>query len=145
MSPDFTRITATMKQAVRERAGNYCEYCCCPGDYSSDTFTVDHIIPRQAGGETTLKNLAWSCYGCNGRKHTRTRHVDPETNQDTPLFNPREQSWFEHFGWSEDFIKVFGKTPCGRATIAALELNRSGVVNLRQLLVSANLHPPALK
>jgi hypothetical protein len=31
---------------------------------------------------------------------------------------------------------------CGRATVEALRLNRSGVVNLRRLLRSANLHPP---
>ncbi|WP_256875051.1 hypothetical protein [Nostoc sp. C052] len=37
---------------------------------------------------------------------------------------------------------MIGKTACGRATIEALRLNRFGVVNLRRLLRSANLHPP---
>ncbi|WP_255515627.1 hypothetical protein [aff. Roholtiella sp. LEGE 12411] len=37
---------------------------------------------------------------------------------------------------------MIGKTACGRATVEALRLNRSGVVNLRRLLRSANLHPP---
>ena len=44
--------------------------------------------------------------------------------------------------WSDDFTQVIGKTPCGRATVEALRLNRFGVVNLRRLLRSANLHPP---
>jgi hypothetical protein len=43
--------------------------------------------------------------------------------------------------WNEDFTQVIGKTPCVFATIEALKLNRRGVVNLRQLLVSAALHP----
>jgi hypothetical protein len=42
----------------------------------------------------------------------------------------------------DDFEQVIGKTPCGRATVEALRLNRFGVVNLRRLLRDANLHPP---
>jgi hypothetical protein len=34
------------------------------------------------------------------------------------------------------------QSPCGRATVEALRLNRLGVVNLRRLLRNANLHPP---
>src|ERR1051326_8965524 len=37
----------------------------------------------------------------------------------------------------------FGLTPIGRATIAALDLNRIGLVNLRRVLPSFGEHPPA--
>ncbi len=142
MPSDSERVSSTLKQAVLNRAKNYCKYCLSPGDYSSDPFTVDHIKPRQAGGETTLDNLAWACFGCNGRKYAKTNHLDPQTGQDVKLFHPRQQVWSEHFGWSDDFTQVIGKTPCGRATVEALSLNRTGVVNLRRLLVMAGLHPP---
>ncbi len=58
------------------------------------------------------------------------------------MYNPRQQVWSEHFGWSDDFTQVIGKTACGRVTVEALRLNRYGVVNLRRLLFAANLHPP---
>jgi hypothetical protein len=142
MPPDSARVSAALRQTVAARAKNYCEYCRCPEDFSTDSFTVDHINPRQAGGETTAENLAWSCFGCNGRKYARTTYTDPQTGQNVALFNPRQQVWSDQFEWNEGFTQIIGKTPCGCATIEALKLNRLGVVNLRRLLVSAGLYPP---
>jgi hypothetical protein len=34
-------------------------------------------------------------------------------------------------------------TPTGRATVEKLQLNREGVVNLRQVMAMAGKHPPA--
>ncbi len=62
------------------------------------------------------------------------------TGQREPLFHPRQQFWHEHFSWSRDKSEVIGKTPCGRATVEALHLNRAGVVNLRRLLFMAGVH-----
>lgn len=123
-------------------ARGYCEYCRCSEQFATESFTVEHIKPRQAGGETVLENLAWSCFGCNSYKHTKTQATDPETKEKIALYNPRQQFWSKHFTWSNDFTQVIGKTACGRATVEALRLNRFGVVNLRRLLRSANLHPP---
>jgi len=36
-----------------------------------------------------------------------------------------------------------GLTATGRATIAALDLNRQRVINLRRVLIRDGLHPPA--
>jgi hypothetical protein len=94
------------------------------------------------GGATTSENLAWACFGCNGRKHTKISGIDPSAGQAAALFNPRRQNWREHFSWNEDTTQVVGQTLCGRATIEALSLNRPGVINLRRLLASAGLHPP---
>jgi hypothetical protein len=58
------------------------------------------------------------------------------------LFNPRQQRWHDHFAWSDNATRISGLTACGRATIAALQMNRFGVVNLRQLLVDTGRHPP---
>jgi 5-methylcytosine-specific restriction endonuclease McrA len=85
------RVSAAMRRTVASRAKNLCEYCRCPEEFSPDSFTIEHIKPRQAGGETIVENLAWSCYGCNGRKHTKTSHCDPETKLEVGLFHPRQQ------------------------------------------------------
>ncbi|MDF5727167.1 MAG: HNH endonuclease signature motif containing protein, partial [Rhizonema sp. PD38] len=112
------------------------------GEFVTESFTVEHIKPRQVGGENTLENLAWSCFGCNSHKHTKTYSIDPITGQSEALFNARQQFWNEHFSWSSDKSEVIGKTPCGRATVEALRLNRAGVVNLRRLLFMAGVHLP---
>jgi hypothetical protein len=48
----------------------------------------------------------------------------------------------DHFTWSNDFTIVIGLSATGRATIAALQLNRPGLVNLRRALYTIKEHPP---
>jgi hypothetical protein len=136
-------IPDSIRQIVAARAGGYCEYCYCPEAFATERFAVDHIQPRAMGGLTVLENLAWSCIGCNGHKHRKTKALDPATGNLTPLFHPCQQCWSDHFAWNADFTQIMGHTTCGRATIEALHLNRPGIVNLRRLLVMAGLHPPA--
>jgi hypothetical protein len=136
------RVPAAIRRLVAARSQGYCEYCQSPEAFATEGFAVEHIKPRQAGGETVLENLAWSCLGCNSYKQARTQAIDPETGQPELFFNPRTSAWNEHFSWSDDFTTIIGKTACGRATVEALRLNRSGIVNLRRLLVMAGLHPP---
>lgn len=135
-------IPQATRQLVRARANGYCEYFFSPDDYGTAGFVVEHIRPRAAGGLTTLSNLAWSCVGCNGHKSAKIRAIDPLTQVQMGLFNPRSLVWCEHFQWENDPTKVAGITACGRATVEALYLNRLGVVNLRSLLVLAGKHPP---
>jgi hypothetical protein len=136
-------IPAAIRRVMVARAKGRCEYCACPEAFATQRFAAEHIVPRVAGGQTVLENLAWSCIGCNGHKHVKQQAVDPETQDQTALFNPRSQRWNDHFAWSSDGTMIVGLTTCGRATIVALQLNRSGVVNLRRLLVETGRHPPA--
>lgn len=136
------RVSAALRRVVMERAADLCEYCRSPAAFATQSFTVEHIVPRDAGGETTLGNLAWACFGCNSHKHTTTRGVDPVSGEQAALFHPREQSWSDHFAWSDDFTRVRGTTPQGRVTVEALQLNRAGLVNLRRVLAAAGAHPP---
>ncbi|MEQ8957154.1 MAG: HNH endonuclease signature motif containing protein, partial [Coleofasciculus sp. C2-GNP5-27] len=78
MPSDDERIPTALRQEIAQRAKHRCEYCRCPDEFSPDSFTVDHIKPRQLGGATTTENLAWACFGCNGRKYTRTVYPDPK-------------------------------------------------------------------
>ena len=135
-------IAAELRRQVTDRAAGCCEYCRTQARYSSDPFTMDHIAPRSIGGPTELENLALSCHGCNQHKGRRTSAPDPLTDVTTALFHPRRDPWDEHFAWNEDFTVVVGLTPIGRATISALQLNRSGLVNLRGALYTIGEHPP---
>jgi len=144
MPPDSDYLSAATREQVAQRANHRCEYCLCPDEFSPDSFTIDHIYPRALGGGNNIGNLAWACFGCNGRKHSKTSGEDPQTQNVVNLFNPRQQSWVENFRWLNDELILMGKTSCARATIETLSLNRAGVVNLRSLLKLAGLHPPSI-
>jgi hypothetical protein len=137
------RPTSQQKNAVAVRAGFCCEYCWSQLRFSPDPFSVEHIIPRVAGGTDELDNLALSCQGCNGFKHVSTVAVDPGTGREVLLFNPRQHHWGEHFAWSDDYAHILGLTPIGRATVEKLQLNREGVVALRCVLFALGQHPPS--
>lgn len=136
-------IPVELRRMVRERARNCCEFCRYLGRYSPQTMSVDHLIPRQAGGETIADNLALSCQGCNSHKAARTMASDSVTGALVPLFNPRRHKWNEHFAWSPDFLQITGLTATGRATVDALQLNREGLINMRRVLYTTGEHPPS--
>lgn len=137
-------VPAELRRFVADRARHACEYCRFQARYSPDPFTVDHIKPRSLDGQTIADNLALSCFGCNQHKAARVSAPDPVTGSLAPLFHPRTHPWGEHFAWSDDFTLILGLTPTGRATIAALHLNRKGLVNARRVLQAIGEHPPDL-
>ncbi len=134
--------TSRERRLVEERAHRRCEYCLSPLEYSPDPFAVEHIIPRVRGGSHRPENLAFSCQGCNSYKRADTEGPDPITHERVPLYHPRRDTWREHFAWNEDCTRLLGLTPVGRASIAKLDLNRPGVVNLRRVLRGIGEHPP---
>jgi HNH endonuclease len=103
---------------------------------------IEHIQPVSRGGKTISENLALSCQTCNNYKYTQTEAPDPITDQIVSLFHPHQMIWQQHFTWSEDLIQMIGITPVGRATIALLQTNRDGVVNMRRVLIMMGYHPP---
>ncbi len=135
-------IAQTLRQQVIERAHSRCEYCLTSQAIVVE-MEIDHVVPESAGGQTAANNLCLTCVGCNGFKLAFRTGADPETGEQTPLFNPRVERWEEHFGWSEDGTHVLGLTPVGRATVVRLRMNRQQMVDARRLWVQAGWHPPA--
>jgi hypothetical protein len=137
-----SRVTAQQKKVVAERANGCCEYCRSQVRFAIQPFSIEHIIPRSAGGETVLDNLALSCQGCNNHKYNKIEGRDPVSGELVPLYHPRKQRWSEHFAWNGEFTRIIGLTPTGRSTVEVLQLNREGVVNLRRVLYGMGEHPP---
>jgi hypothetical protein len=79
---------------------------------------------------------------CNSHKADRIEAVDPESGETVRLFNPRTDRWGDHFEWIEEGALVRGKTPIGRATVAALNMNHPDIVAARRLWIVAGWHPP---
>jgi hypothetical protein len=140
-------FSESIRQFLRVRAEYLCEYCHSPERSSSDTFTIDHLYPRSLGGSNDLDNLALACRRCNERHYNFTSGIDPKTDTEVALFNPRQQCWADHFTWTIDGLKIMGKTPTGRATCHRLDLNdefhnRGFIQSSRQLWVQGGWHPP---
>ena len=129
-----------LKKLVAERALGCCEYCMSQVFFSTSGFTIDHINPD---GGNDIENLALACHLCNGSKFTKTVAVDPETGELVAIFHPRNNAWKDHFCWNDDFTKVIGTTPTGRATVVRLHINRSYLLNQRALYSLVGIHPPA--
>lgn len=52
------------------RDGHKCQYC--GRSLPSHQMSLDHVIPRSRGGETSWENIVCSCVDCNTRKGGRT-------------------------------------------------------------------------
>jgi hypothetical protein len=132
-----------VRRRVRLDALNRCGYCLAPQALVLGWLEIDHIVPEAAGGPDTEDNLWLACRLCNGYKSDQTDGLDPVSGQRVALFNPRRQRWSEHFAWSADGTHVRGLTPCGRATVIAVQLNNPLALSVRRAWVAVGWHPPA--
>jgi HNH endonuclease len=130
-----------LDQEVRRRAGGCCEYCGLPQAAYRFRFPIDHIIALQHGGSTVLENLALACVRCNRHKGPNLTGIDPVTNSLVRLFNPRTDTWDDHFQWLA--AELFGLTPTGRATIRVLSINDPNAIAVRQALIAEGAFPPS--
>ena len=87
---------------------------------------------RQHGGKTELENLALACIHCNRFKGPNVAGLDPDTKEIVRLFNPRRDSWADHFVW--DGPELNARTQMARVTIAVLVINDPEVVAVRRAL-----------
>lgn len=137
------KISPAIRDLVRQRAGGKCEYCHVLERWQYVPFTVDHVVPIAKGGSDDPNNLALACFHCNCRKADRLTALDPVSGAEVSLFNPRQDEWSDHFVWSADGLQVVGLTVVGRATIAALALNRERVSRIRAADQVVGRHPPS--
>ena len=134
-----TYIPAGLRQQVRRRAKNRCEYCLLAEQDAFFPHEPDHIISEKHGGATTAKNLALSCFDCNRFKGSDIASLDPVTGNLVPLFNPRTDDWENHFQIDDGMICTL--TAIGRATERLLRLNLPARVEIRATLAQAGRFP----
>jgi 5-methylcytosine-specific restriction endonuclease McrA len=85
------RLRPTRREIFR-RDGYRCQYC----GRSTSRLTIDHVLPRNRGGQNTWENLTTACPDCNVRKGERT----PREAGMKMLSEPREPrpTALYHFG-----------------------------------------------
>ena len=75
------------------------------------TLQIDHVISVKHGGATALENLAVACIFCNRHKGSDVGTIMTDGTF-TRFFNPRTDSWAEHFrlfGGTIEPISVIGE------------------------------------
>jgi hypothetical protein len=123
-------VTPFLREMVRRRAGDRCEYCRLPQHALPDiTFHVEHIVAIQHGGTDDTENLGLACDRCNSHKGTNLTAIDPLTKNIVRVFDPRRHNWHEHFGQVN--YEIVGLSETGRATVQLLNMNAARRVQLR--------------
>jgi 5-methylcytosine-specific restriction endonuclease McrA len=80
-----------------------CQYCGAqPG---SEELTLDHVIPRAAGGESRWENCVLACLACNKRKADRT----PEQAGMRLRHKPVRPTWNPLYAFHEVRIESWSK------------------------------------
>jgi len=103
---------------------------------------IDHIIPEKQGGPTILQNLALACRTCNQYKgYSVVKHYF-ESGKTILLFNPRKESWKDHFKLENTGI-IASISETGQATIDVLMLNETIRVEGRLLLINNDIIVPS--
>jgi hypothetical protein len=137
-----TDASAALRARLVAQAGNRCGYCRAHQYYIYEPLHLEHIVPRARGGRTEETNLWLACSLCNRYKSDQTHGWDPVTGRRVRLFNPRRQQWSRHFRWSAEGTEAIGQTVCGRATVAALQINNDLAVLVRLQWITVGWHPP---
>jgi hypothetical protein len=135
-------IPLELRRRIEEDAGRRCGYCRSSAQIMGVPLEVEHIVPVSLGGNTERENLWLACHRCNKFKSNRTTYPDPETGEPVQIFDPRRQTWHDHFRWSRDGTQILGLTGTGRATVYALQMNNIYIVESRRFWVVAGWHPP---
>ena len=128
--------------SVAQDARHECGYCRAPQRALPYRLEIEHLRPVSLGGGDARANLWLSCHKCNKLKSNRLTAVDPLTQQEVALFNPREFEWREHFAWESGGLYIVGRTAIGRATVAVLGLNDSYHQSARCVWILAGVYPP---
>ena len=101
------------RRNIFARDHNQCQYC--GKKYPTTELSLDHVVPRSQGGQSTWENIVCACINCNVKKGGRTpkqAHMTlvrkPEKPKRSPLLNlkltlTKYQSWktfLENAYWS---------------------------------------------
>lgn len=96
------------RAGVFKRDGNTCQYC---GKMQrANLLTIDHIVPRANGGQTSWENCVACCFDCNNKKSSMTLKKSGMKLLNGRPRVPRMAIWHDftlmsnkHKGWKDYF------------------------------------------
>jgi 5-methylcytosine-specific restriction endonuclease McrA len=81
VSVPYKRVNLS-RQNIFKRDSNQCVYC-----GTREDLTIDHVVPRSAGGKDNWYNLVTACQRCNSKKGNQTPE-EAEMNMRHKPFRP---------------------------------------------------------
>jgi len=88
----FAQDVKFSRRNIFERDQHVCQYC--GHKFERGELTLDHVIPRSRGGNSTWENIVLACLECNIRKGSRM----PREAQMNLLRNPAKPAWATRVG-----------------------------------------------
>jgi 5-methylcytosine-specific restriction endonuclease McrA len=112
---NYTQVLPLNRRNLWMRDGGRCVYC--DAKVTLGNFTIDHVVPRSQGGDTSWENLVTSCQSCNNRKGNRRprpgelelhhapfipklTRAAPRTLVEKLSFRVPHPSWRDYIYWS---------------------------------------------
>ena len=62
----YTKYAKWSKRNVKVRDGFHCQYC--GKKFSENSLTIDHVMPKARGGDSSWENTVAACKPCNAKK-----------------------------------------------------------------------------
>jgi hypothetical protein len=79
--------------------------CYCNTKYHQSNLTIDHVVPKSAGGANSFVNCVTACLNCNRRKSNRTPEQAGMTLQITPRTPNKYLCYFPNdIEWHNDWL-----------------------------------------
>jgi len=123
-------VNPKLRNSVRIRANESCEYCQLRQRDTTLPHEVDHIRARKHRGRSQAENQAYACAYCNAAKGPNVAGHDPITDELVALFNPRMQNGTNIFGSAAPFSKEELLLVAQQSMCSALMLrNESNIVS----------------
>lgn len=91
--PRYIKKKQYSRTLVFRRDKFRCQYCGC--EKKPKDLTIDHVVPRDLGGDTTWTNCVASCWDCNNVKGNRTPKQAGMRLLHKP-FAPNQTIWHEY-------------------------------------------------
>lgn len=124
---------------VSDRARNICEYCLIAEEDSFYRHQIEHIISLKHDGDSDRSNLALACVFCNRNKGSDVGTFSGIDRTFTRFYNPRTDSWNEHF--KLEGILIAGLTDIGEGTARILRFNGDDRLAERKILLERGRYP----
>lgn len=93
---------------------------------------IDHIRSIKHRGTSSVDNLAYACMHGNAAKGADIGTIHDATDEFVYFYNPRTDSWDDHFA-VRDFV-IEPLTPTGWVTAVMLQFNTPDRIEARRLI-----------
>jgi hypothetical protein len=132
-------VSVELRRLVISRAHRLCEYCLIHEDDTELGCQVDHVIAEKHGGLTVAENLCFACTYCNRAKGPDLGSLSAVTGSLIRFYNPRTDSWSDHFVLNGATID--SRTEIGAVTAKILAFNCLERIIERKLLLQLGAYP----